>query len=72
MCFFISSIYIFLYIFRAISFFRRECGVATPQWRAQNDRIAKNLWDQTCRLLHLKPDENLIRFLKIVSRQIAE
>lgn len=50
----------------------RECGVATPQWRAQDDQIAKDLWNQTCRLLHLESDENLARFLKTVSRQIAE
>ncbi|CAL1680312.1 unnamed protein product [Lasius platythorax] len=45
----------------------KECGVATPQWRAQDDQIAKDLWNQTCRLLHLESDENLARFLKTVS-----
>ncbi|KAL6423549.1 hypothetical protein ACFW04_010240 [Cataglyphis niger] len=49
-----------------------ECRVTTPQWRARNDRIAKNLWDQTCRLLHLEPDENFTTFLQTVSRQLAE
>ncbi|GAB1860371.1 Retinol dehydrogenase 11 [Camponotus japonicus] len=45
----------------------QECKVATAQWRTQNDRIAKNLWDQTCRLLHLKPDEDFDTFLKTIS-----
>ncbi|XP_029669426.1 retinol dehydrogenase 11-like [Formica exsecta] len=50
----------------------KECGVATPQWRAQDDQIAKDLWDQTCRLLHLECDEDFAKFLRTVSRQIAE
>ncbi|XP_072766791.1 retinol dehydrogenase 11-like [Anoplolepis gracilipes] len=45
----------------------KECNVATLHWRAQDNQIAKNLWDQTCRLLHLKPDEDLATFLKTVS-----
>ncbi|KAM0726100.1 Retinol dehydrogenase 11 [Formica fusca] len=49
-----------------------ECRVTRPQWRARDDRIAKDLWDHTCRLLHLEPDENLITFLQTVSRQLAE
>ncbi|XP_050462665.1 retinol dehydrogenase 12-like [Cataglyphis hispanica] len=50
----------------------QECRVTTPQWRAQNDRIAEDLWNQTCRLLHLKPDKDFATFLKIVSCQIAD
>lgn len=50
----------------------KECRVATPYCRAQNDQIAKDLWNQTCRLLHLECDENLAKFLKTVSRQITE
>lgn len=52
--------------------FRRECRVATPQCRAQDDQIAKNLWNQTCQLLHLECDEDFAKFLKTVSRQIVE
>ncbi|XP_029669374.1 retinol dehydrogenase 11-like [Formica exsecta] len=50
----------------------QECRVATPHWRIQNDQIAKDLWNQTCRLLHLKPDKDLATFLKNVSCQIAD
>ncbi|XP_029173163.1 retinol dehydrogenase 11-like [Nylanderia fulva] len=50
----------------------KECRVAIPQWRAQNDQIAKDLWNQTCRLLHLECDENFAKFLKTVSCQITE
>lgn len=65
---------LFCSIFNIIlnNIFRRECGVATPQWRAQDDQIAKDLWDQTCRLLHLECDEDFAKFLRTVSRQIAE
>ncbi|XP_024874377.1 retinol dehydrogenase 12-like [Temnothorax curvispinosus] len=50
----------------------RECGVATPQWRARNDQIAENLWNQTCQLLKLEPDTDFLRFLTTVSHQIAK
>ncbi|EFN63710.1 Retinol dehydrogenase 11 [Camponotus floridanus] len=50
----------------------KECGIATPQWRAQDDQIAKNLWDQTCRLLRLECDEDFAKFLKTVSLEIVE
>ncbi|KAL6423558.1 hypothetical protein ACFW04_010241 [Cataglyphis niger] len=49
-----------------------ECRAIRPQWKARDDRIAKDLWDQTCRLLHLEPDENLTTFLQTISRQLAE
>lgn len=49
-----------------------ECRVSRPQWRARNDEIAKYLWNHTCQLLHLEPDENLSTFLQIVARQLAE
>lgn len=48
----------------------KECGVATPQWRAQDDQIAKDLWDKTCRLLHLECNEDFANFLKTVSQII--
>ncbi|GAB1860372.1 Retinol dehydrogenase 11 [Camponotus japonicus] len=50
----------------------KECGIATPQWRAQDDQIAKDLWDQSCRLLRLECDEDFAKFLKTVSREIVE
>lgn len=50
----------------------KECGVASPQRRARNDQIAKDLWNQTCRLLNLECDENLSKLLTTVSRQITE
>ncbi|XP_025263371.1 retinol dehydrogenase 11 [Camponotus floridanus] len=49
-----------------------ECRVSSPQWRARDDQISKKLWDLTCRLLHLEPDENFSTFLQTVSRQLAE
>ncbi|XP_072767480.1 retinol dehydrogenase 11-like isoform X2 [Anoplolepis gracilipes] len=49
-----------------------ECRVTTPQWRARDDKIAKDLWDHTCRLLHLEPEENLSTFLQTVARQLTE
>lgn len=66
-------VYFSIRFFNNISnIFRRECRIATPQCRAQDDQIAKNLWDQTCRLLRLECDEDFGKFLKIVSRQIVE
>ncbi|KAL0132049.1 hypothetical protein PUN28_000075 [Cardiocondyla obscurior] len=50
----------------------KECSVATPQWRALDDEIVKNVWNQTCKLLNLEPDSNFLRFLETVSRQITE
>lgn len=77
-CNFFYSFYTHTHIHRQINiyisniFFCRECRVATPQWRAQNDGIAEDLWNQTCRLLHLKPDKDFATFLKMVSCQIAD
>ncbi|XP_019886240.2 retinol dehydrogenase 11 [Ooceraea biroi] len=50
----------------------KECGVATPTRQAQDDQMAKNLWNRTCLLLGLKPDQDLATLLKDVSRLIAE
>ncbi|XP_011883564.1 PREDICTED: retinol dehydrogenase 11-like isoform X3 [Vollenhovia emeryi] len=44
----------------------KECGVATPHWRAQDNQISENLWNQTCQLLNLESDEDFQRFLKIL------
>ncbi|XP_025263373.1 retinol dehydrogenase 11 [Camponotus floridanus] len=49
-----------------------ECRVSRPQWRARDDQISKKLWDHTCRLLHLEPNENFSAFLQTVSRQLAQ
>ncbi|XP_067217088.1 retinol dehydrogenase 11-like [Linepithema humile] len=51
-------------------FYYTECRVAISQWKKKDEQIAKELWDKTCQLLHLEPDENLAVFLKTVSRQI--
>ncbi|XP_072767901.1 retinol dehydrogenase 12-like [Anoplolepis gracilipes] len=48
-----------------------ECRVTRPQWRARDDQMAKDLWDHTCRLLHLEPDTNFSTFLQTVSHQLA-
>ncbi|XP_011155357.2 retinol dehydrogenase 11 [Solenopsis invicta] len=50
----------------------KECGVATPHWRAQNNQIAKDLWNQTCQLLKLEPEKDFISFVKTVSQQIYD
>lgn len=49
-----------------------NCNVATPQWRARDDQYARKLWNLSCRLLHLEPEDDLTTFLKTVSRQLAE
>lgn len=52
--------------------FNRECRVARPQWRGRDDQMARDLWNHTCRLLHLEPEENLTAFLQIVAHQLDE
>ncbi|EZA58809.1 Retinol dehydrogenase [Ooceraea biroi] len=47
-----------------------ETGLYYKQ--AQDDQMAKNLWNRTCLLLGLKPDQDLATLLKDVSRLIAE
>ncbi|XP_012530391.1 retinol dehydrogenase 11 isoform X5 [Monomorium pharaonis] len=49
-----------------------NCNVSTPQWRARDDQYAKKLWNLSCRLLHLDPEEDLNTLLKTVSRQLVE
>ncbi|XP_032676877.1 retinol dehydrogenase 11-like [Odontomachus brunneus] len=49
-----------------------ECNVANAHRIANDDRVVKQLWDQSCHLLHLEPEENLHTFLQTVSRQVAE
>ncbi|XP_011155356.1 retinol dehydrogenase 11 [Solenopsis invicta] len=50
----------------------KECGVTTPQWRAQDNQIAEDLWNQTCQLLKLEPEKDFISFVKTVSHQIYD
>ncbi|XP_025987060.2 retinol dehydrogenase 12 [Solenopsis invicta] len=45
-----------------------ECRVTRP--RGVNDQVARDLWNYTCQLLHLEPNENFSTFLKTVSRQL--
>ncbi|XP_072748735.1 retinol dehydrogenase 11-like isoform X2 [Anoplolepis gracilipes] len=47
-----------------------NCTVANPQEKANNDQYAKNLWDVSCKLLHLEPEEDFTTFLQTVSCQI--
>ncbi|XP_011259617.2 retinol dehydrogenase 11 [Camponotus floridanus] len=47
-----------------------DCSVVNPRRKATNDEYAKNLWDVSCKLLNLKPEEDFIKFLQTVSRQI--
>ncbi|EFN78522.1 Retinol dehydrogenase 11 [Harpegnathos saltator] len=49
-----------------------ECNVANTHQMANNERALKQLWDQSCRLLHLEPEEDLHTFLKTVSQQMTE
>ncbi|GAB1868292.1 Retinol dehydrogenase 11 [Camponotus japonicus] len=51
-------------------FYYSSCNVATPQRKATNDEYAKILWDVSCKLLNLEPEEDFTKFLQTVSRQI--
>lgn len=48
-----------------------DCQVANQRRKASNDEYAKNLWNASCKLLHLKPEEDLTTLLQTVSRQIS-
>ncbi|CAL1675389.1 unnamed protein product [Lasius platythorax] len=47
-----------------------DCSVATRLRRTGDDQYAKNLWDVSCKLLHLEPEEDFTTFLQTVSSQI--
>lgn len=47
-----------------------DCSVTNPQWKARDDQYARNLWDLSCKLLHLEPEEDFATFLQTVSRQV--
>lgn len=48
-----------------------DCSVNNPRWRARDDQYSKNLWDISCKLLHLEPEEDFAKFLQTVSCQIT-
>lgn len=67
------TIYNILYCYINFTFFfTRECKAVTPFSKAMNFTVAKKLWDHSCRLLDLEPDENLTTFLTTVSHQLNE
>ncbi|XP_039315479.1 retinol dehydrogenase 12 [Solenopsis invicta] len=47
-----------------------NCDVATTYREANNNQHAKKLWNLSCRLLNLEPDDNFNTFLETVSRQM--
>ncbi|XP_011159399.1 retinol dehydrogenase 12 isoform X1 [Solenopsis invicta] len=47
-----------------------NCSVATPSRKANNPEYREKLWNVSCRLLQLEPEENFTTFLETVSRQI--
>ncbi|KYM99697.1 Retinol dehydrogenase 11 [Cyphomyrmex costatus] len=47
-----------------------NCGVATLYRNANNDQYPEKLWNVSCQLLHLEPEEDFTTFLKNVSRQM--
>lgn len=49
-----------------------ECSPATVYRKARNTDYCKKLWDVSCRLTHLEPEEDLITLLNTVSRQITD
>ncbi|XP_011691373.1 PREDICTED: retinol dehydrogenase 12-like [Wasmannia auropunctata] len=47
-----------------------NCSVATTYRKANDPQIAEKLWNLSCQLLHLEPEENFTTFLETVSRQM--
>ncbi|TGZ50543.1 retinol dehydrogenase 12-like [Temnothorax longispinosus] len=47
-----------------------NCDVTTTYRKANNHQCAEKLWNVSCRLLHLEPEEDFSTFLKTVSRQL--
>ncbi|TGZ55690.1 retinol dehydrogenase 12-like isoform X1 [Temnothorax longispinosus] len=47
-----------------------NCGVSTTYRKANNRHYAEKLWNVSCRLLHLEPEEDFATFLETVSRQM--
>ncbi|XP_036145452.1 retinol dehydrogenase 12 isoform X2 [Monomorium pharaonis] len=51
-------------------FYYSNCGIATASPKANDRQYAKKLWDVSCCLLNLKPEEDFIKFLETVSHQM--
>ncbi|XP_011689555.1 PREDICTED: retinol dehydrogenase 12-like isoform X2 [Wasmannia auropunctata] len=51
-------------------FYYSNCSVATTYRKANDPQYAEKLWNVSCQLLHLEPEEDFITFLKTVSRQM--
>ncbi|XP_067217070.1 retinol dehydrogenase 12-like [Linepithema humile] len=49
-----------------------DCSHAMTYSKAMNADYSKKLWDTSCRLLHLEPEESLVALLNTISRQIAD
>ncbi|XP_011689557.1 PREDICTED: retinol dehydrogenase 12-like isoform X2 [Wasmannia auropunctata] len=47
-----------------------NCDIATTYRKANDPQYPEKLWNLSCRLLHLEPEEDFITFLKTVSRQM--
>ncbi|KAG5312077.1 RDH12 dehydrogenase, partial [Acromyrmex insinuator] len=47
-----------------------NCGVTTPYRKANQHEYPEKLWNVSCRLLHLEPEEDFTTFLENVSRQM--
>ncbi|XP_012055376.1 PREDICTED: peroxisomal hydratase-dehydrogenase-epimerase-like [Atta cephalotes] len=47
-----------------------NCGVTTPYRKANKHQYPEKLWNVSCRLLHLEPEEDFTTFLETVSRQM--
>ncbi|XP_011689561.1 PREDICTED: retinol dehydrogenase 12-like isoform X2 [Wasmannia auropunctata] len=47
-----------------------NCRVATTYRKANNHEYPEKLWNVSCRLLHLEPEEDFTTFLETVSRQM--
>ncbi|XP_011692795.1 PREDICTED: retinol dehydrogenase 14-like [Wasmannia auropunctata] len=47
-----------------------NCRVATTYRKANDPQTAEKLWNVSCQLLHLKPEENFTTFLETVSRHM--
>ncbi|KAG5347929.1 RDH11 dehydrogenase, partial [Acromyrmex charruanus] len=47
-----------------------NCGVTTPYRKANQHEYPEKLWNVSCRLLHLEPEEDFTTFLETVSRQM--
>ncbi|XP_018302940.1 retinol dehydrogenase 11-like, partial [Mycetomoellerius zeteki] len=47
-----------------------NCGIATPYRMANKHQYPEKLWDISCRLLHLNPNEDFVTILETASRQV--